>query len=124
GRIIVEVDGALVDQQWQAIIGNEAVVGKDEGGWLKVQADGWQNGLPSAMGRINPCRRAPFPSSLLHRAGHIPLAPGPGISNTRQVVVACASRRPLESVMRASAVAARRPALSTRPSVRTTPVSL
>src|ERR1700740_1524448 len=45
-----------------------------------------------------------------------------GNSNTRHVVVACASSRSFASVMRASAVATRRPALSTRPSVRITPL--
>src|SRR5882672_2791502 len=62
--------------------------------------------------------------TLRHQRGcapHVPRHPF-GISNTRQVVVACASRRPLESVMRASAVEARRPTLSVRPSDFTGPV--
>ena len=41
--IVVEVDRALVDQERQGAIGNEAVVGKDEGGW--IDAGGWQIGL-------------------------------------------------------------------------------
>src|SRR5688572_21248164 len=49
---------------------------------------------------------------------------GKGISNTRHVVVACASSRPSASRKCASAVAARRPQLSTRPSARIGPVSL
>jgi glutathione S-transferase len=44
-------------------------------------------------------------------------------SNTRHVVVACASSRPRASVSRPSAVATRRPLLMTRPSARTRPVS-
>jgi hypothetical protein len=40
---VVEVDRALVDQERQGAIGNEAVVGKDEGGW--IDACGWQIGL-------------------------------------------------------------------------------
>src|SRR6185437_3654712 len=122
-RCVAEIDRALVDQERQGAVGNEAVVGKDEGRWLKVQADGWQNRAPWLRAGLT---RAAAPRSrqvCLGRVGHIPLAPGPGISKTRQVVVACASKRPLESVIRASAVAARRPALSTRPSVRTAPVS-
>src|SRR4029079_1900380 len=49
--------------------------------------------------------------------------PGLAMSKTRQVVVAGASSRPFASVIRASAVAARRPTLRMRPSLRTVPVS-
>ena len=44
-------------------------------------------------------------------------------SKIKQVVVPWASRRPLPSVMRPSAVPTRRPRLSTMPSARISPVS-
>src|SRR5882757_1329156 len=77
--------------------------------------------LFSTASTISPAVHAK-PASAAHMPFAVSFVVSLGISNTRQVVVACASRRPLASVMRASAVAARRPTLRMRPSDRTGPV--
>ena len=59
-----------------------------------------------------------------YRAGHVPrFARLAQFSKIRQVVVPWASKRPLLSVMRPSAVPTRRPQLSTMPSALIVPVS-
>src|SRR5215475_7562641 len=79
--------------------------------WINAAGD--PDELPAAAGSA--ARKKAYNSTSALR---VPF----GNSNTRHVVVACAISRPFASVIRASAVATRRPALSTRPSVRTTPL--
>src|SRR3984885_5954152 len=46
GIAVAEVDRALVDQERQGIIRHQAIVGKDEGGWLEFHANSRQNEAP------------------------------------------------------------------------------
>src|ERR1700761_9746873 len=106
-----DIDCAPVDQERHRVVGNEAVIGKEEGERFEIVAGDRHGSLQRCSAQVKP-----------PAAAHVPLDT-PGSSKTRQVVVACASRRPAASVIRASAVAARRPTLSVRPSARIVPVS-
>src|SRR5437763_12990747 len=111
---VVDGERAPVDEERHRIVRNEAVVGKDEGEWFDVGADD-RHGFD--------LHEENFWWMKPRRAAHVPFV-SLGISKTRQVVVAWAKSRPLASVMRTSAVAARRATLSVRPAVRAMPLSL
>ena len=72
---------------------------------------------------LNETNRDEVTRDLLDLDRRPPLITPQGRGKIRQVVVPCASKRPRASTRRPSAVAIWRPALSTRPSARTSPVA-